>query len=101
MELVDLIGWAAGLILLLTVGRQVYTQWKSGKSAGVSRWLFIGQMAASVGFIVYSLMLDNWVFVVTNMFMLITAIIGQALYWRNQSNTTLAHDESSSGQSSI
>ena len=100
MELVDLIGWTAGSILLLTIGRQVYTQWKSGKSAGVSRWLFIGQMAASVGFIIYSLMLDNWVFVVTNVFMLITAVIGQVLYWRNQSNATLVQDKLSTRQSS-
>ena len=86
MELVDFIGWTASFILLLTIGRQVYTQWKSGKFAGVSSWLFIGQMAASVGFVIYSFMLDNLVFVVTNIFMLVTAFIGQALYWRSESN---------------
>jgi MtN3 and saliva related transmembrane protein len=86
MEVSDVIGWAAGVILLLTVGRQVYTQWKSGKSAGVSKWLFVGQIAASTGFVIYSLMLENWVFVVTNAFMLITAIIGQVLFLRSKAN---------------
>jgi MtN3 and saliva related transmembrane protein len=84
MEVSDVIGWAAGVILLFTVGRQVYTQWKSGKSAGVSKWLFVGQIAASTGFVIYSLMLENWVFVVTNAFMLVTAIIGQVLFLRSK-----------------
>jgi MtN3 and saliva related transmembrane protein len=87
MELADAIGWTASVVLLTTIGRQVYTQWKSGKSAGVSKWLFIGQMAASTGFIIYSLMLRNWVFVVTNIFMLATACIGQFLYLRSKANS--------------
>jgi MtN3 and saliva related transmembrane protein len=86
MEVSDVIGWAAGVILLVTVGRQVYTQWKSGKSSGVSKWLFVGQIAASTGFVIYSLMLKNWVFVVTNAFMLVTAIIGQILFLRSKAN---------------
>jgi len=100
MELADLIGWTAGFILLSTIGRQVYTQWKSGESAGVSKWLFLGQMASSVGFITYSLMLDNWVFVVTNVFMLITAFIGQALYWRSRANVTSPKNGSRACESS-
>lgn len=73
----DLIGWAASAILLATLGRQIVTQWKDKDAKGVSRWLFLGQMAASVGFIVYSWMLDNWVFIVTNSLILLTAVIGQ------------------------
>ena len=86
MEWADVIGWTASVVLLTTIGRQVYTQWKSGKSAGVSKWLFIGQMAASTGFIIYSLMLKNWVFVVTNVFMLVTACIGQILFLHSKAN---------------
>lgn len=73
----DLIGWAASAILLATLGRQIITQWKDKEAKGVSRWLFLGQMAASVGFIIYSWMLDNWVFIVTNSLILLTAVIGQ------------------------
>lgn len=79
----EIIGWTAAAILLLTVGRQVYTQWRSGASQGLSRWLFLGQLAASTGFVIYSWLLDNWVFVVTNALMLVTAGIGQYIYWRN------------------
>jgi uncharacterized protein with PQ loop repeat len=75
----DLVGWAASAILLATLGRQIFTQWKDKDAKGVSRWLFLGQMAASVGFIIYSWMLDNWVFIVTNSLILLTAVIGQAV----------------------
>ena len=73
----DIIGWAASAILLATLSRQIVTQWRDKDAQGVSRWLFLGQMAASVGFIVYSWLLDNWVFIVTNALILLTAVIGQ------------------------
>jgi uncharacterized protein with PQ loop repeat len=70
------IGWAASAVLLATVGSQVYRQWKERTSKGVSRWLFIGQIAASAGFVVYSWMVKNTVFVVTNSLMLLSAVVG-------------------------
>lgn len=75
----DIIGWTASIILLATLIRQIVRQVQDGSGAGVSRWLFIGQSAASIGFIVYSVMVDNWVFIVTNSCILITAIVGQVL----------------------
>jgi uncharacterized protein with PQ loop repeat len=50
----ELIGWMAATVLLATMGRQVYTQWRDGTSQGVSKWLFVGQLAASLGFVMYS-----------------------------------------------
>jgi uncharacterized protein with PQ loop repeat len=80
----ELIGWLSSGVLLLTIGRQVLTQWRTHTTAGLSRWLFIGQLTASAGFTVYSLLLHNWVFVVTNIAMLVTAICGQVIYLRNR-----------------
>lgn len=80
----EAIGWTAAAILLLTVGRQVYTQWRTGTAQGVSKWLFVGQIAASVGFVAYSALVGNAVFVLTNSFMLLTACVGQAIYARNR-----------------
>lgn len=82
--LTEAIGWCAAAILLLTIGRQVYTQWRDRSSAGLSKWLFVGQLAASTGFVIYSWLLGNWVFVVTNVLMLATAAVGQWLYLRNE-----------------
>lgn len=82
--LTEIIGWASAIILLLTIGRQVYTEWRERNSRGLSRWLFIGQLTASAGFIVYSWLKNDWVFVITNFLLLITAAIGQFIYLRNK-----------------
>jgi MtN3 and saliva related transmembrane protein len=79
-----LIGWFSSGVLLVTISRQVYTQWRSQQTAGVSQWLFIGQLTASIGFAVYSWMLNNWVFLATNIMLVIAALTGQAIYVRNR-----------------
>ena len=71
------------MVLILTIGRQVFTQWKTESTAGVSHWLFLGQCASSSGFTIYSVMLHNWVYVCSNVALLITGIVGQVLYLRN------------------
>jgi MtN3 and saliva related transmembrane protein len=81
---VEAIGWVSTAILLATLIRQVYTEWKSRTAAGVSKWLFAGQMAASVGFVTYSLLLGNWVFMGSNIAILGVAIVGQVLFLRKR-----------------
>lgn len=49
MQAVDVIGWAASVLLLLTVSCQVWRQWQHTSTAGLSHWLFAGQIAASFG----------------------------------------------------
>jgi uncharacterized protein with PQ loop repeat len=73
------IGWISSLILILTIANQVAKQWRDETSAGVSTWLFVGQLAASVGFTMYSLMLRNWVFAVTNGVMVLNGLLGYAI----------------------
>ncbi len=79
----DIIGWLSSAILPATLLRQVHRQWRERSTQGVSKWLFIGQLAASTGFLLYSFLLDNWVFVFTNAALLLTAIAGQMIYQRN------------------
>ena len=93
----ETIGWLAAAVLLATIGRQVYTQWREGSTRGLSRWLFVGQITASVGFVVYSWLLANWVFVVTNALMLLTAALGQWIYLRNKNHPGAAAPARSSG----
>lgn len=81
---VELLGWVSSAILVLTIGKQVLKQWREGSSEGVSRWLFIGQMAASTGFTVYSLLVRNWVFVVTNALMLANGVLGLVIVLRHR-----------------
>ncbi len=72
----EAVGWVSSLILVLTIAKQVYKQWREGSSEGVSKWLFVGQISASLGFTVYSWLVSNWVFVVTNAVMLVNGLLG-------------------------
>jgi uncharacterized protein with PQ loop repeat len=81
----ELLGWASSFILLVTIGKQIHKQWHDDTSAGVSKWLFIGQLAASIGFTVYSYLVRNWVFVATNALMVISAGIGILIVIRHRS----------------
>src|SRR5262245_32705894 len=85
---IEMIGWASSVLLVLTIGKQIYKQWREKTSEGVSKWLFIGQAMASGGFTIYSWMVRNWVFVVTNALMLLNALIGLGivLYHRRRSS---------------
>ncbi|HEY1138415.1 MAG TPA: hypothetical protein VGE64_13125 [Xanthomonadaceae bacterium] len=73
----NLIGWAATIVLLVTLVRQIVKQVSDDASDGVSSWLFIGQITASILFVIYSWLVDNIVFVVTNCLILLTAVVGQ------------------------
>jgi uncharacterized protein with PQ loop repeat len=86
---VEVLGWISSVILLLTIGRQIYKQWQDGSSEGVSMILFIGQIAASLGFTIYSYLISNWVFVVTNGLMLLNGVLGlgMTLYHRKNGNS--------------
>ena len=83
MEPADWLGWGASAVLLATLLRQVFVQWRERSTEGISSWLFVGQITASAGFVAYSWLLGNRVFVVTNTAILLKAILGQLIYRRN------------------
>jgi uncharacterized protein with PQ loop repeat len=78
------IGWVSSLILVVTIAKQVWKQWKEGACEGISRWLFLGQMAASAGFTAYSWLQRDWVFVTTNSLMLVNGVAGYLILLRNR-----------------
>lgn len=79
--MIEVIGWASSLLLLATLVKQVYKQWKDATSEGISKWLFVGQLGASIGFMVYSYAVGSWVFLVTNALLTINNIVGIAFYF--------------------
>jgi uncharacterized protein with PQ loop repeat len=83
-----IVGWLSSLILLATLAKQVHKQWRERRCEGVSKWLFRGQIAASIGFTAYSLMIREWLFVVTNALILAQAIAGWAVNRRNRAILT-------------
>ena len=91
--LTEVIGWSAATVLLLTMSRQVWTQWHSGSVAGVSSWLFVGQVTASAGFTLYSVLLGSSVFVFTNALLLINALLGLWIDRRNRRHVALQKNQ--------
>lgn len=79
LETPQIIGFLASSVLLATLGHQVWKQWSSGKSEGVSPWLFAGQALANVGMLTYSILLGDVVFIVTNSATLTTSCLGFAV----------------------
>ncbi|WP_242339947.1 MULTISPECIES: hypothetical protein [Anaeromyxobacter] len=80
----ELLGWLSSLVLVATLAKQVHKQWKEGSSEGVSRWLFVGQIAASTGFTLYSALVGNPVFVATNAVLLASAVVGLVIVLRHR-----------------
>jgi MtN3 and saliva related transmembrane protein len=80
----ELVGWLSSAILVATLAKQVHKQWREGSSEGVSRWLFVGQVAASSGFTVYSALVGDTVFVVTNAILLASAVTGLVIVIRHR-----------------
>lgn len=74
--LTEALGWLSSSVLLATVVAQVRKQSESASRGGVSGWLYVGQMAASFGFTIYSWLVHNWIFVVTNALLLLVALRG-------------------------
>jgi hypothetical protein len=77
--------------LLATIAKQIHKQWEARSSEGVSKWLFVGQSAASFGFTVYSWLVRNWVFVVTNGLLFVAGVVGfvMTMYFRRAAARSL------------
>jgi uncharacterized protein with PQ loop repeat len=86
----ELVGWCSSAILLLTIVQQVVRQWRERSRQQQSRWLFGGQTLASLGFTIYSYLLHNWVFTVTNALLLVSAAFGIALTFRSRNSAASA-----------
>lgn len=80
----ETLGAASGVLVLLTLSWQVWKQWRDRVVHGVSRWFFVGQTAGSIGFVAYSYLVHNVVFVVTNILILASAIAGEAILLINK-----------------
>jgi uncharacterized protein with PQ loop repeat len=97
--MIEAIGWFSSLVLVLTIAKQVHKQWRSGSSEGVSKWLFVGQITASTGFTLYSVLVRNWVFVVTNALLLVSAIVGGLIVIKHRRMQRATHARARSGGS--
>jgi uncharacterized protein with PQ loop repeat len=78
------LGWLASVVLLSTISRQIWRQARAPTVEGVSKWLFIGQVAASLLYLAYSILVHNPVFIASNAALLLAGLTGQIIFWRRK-----------------
>lgn len=81
---IEAVGWASSALLFVTIVWQIRKQVREGTSQGVSIWLFVGNLAASIGFVMYSVAIENWVFAATNSLMAAGNIVGMGVVIRQR-----------------
>lgn len=82
------IGWFSSLLLLVTIVRQVAKEWTAKNPAESSWSLFLGQLAASAGFVTYSILKDDPVFILTNSLLFASAGVGLYATFRARARQT-------------
>ena len=66
MSGVEILGYAAGAVTCLTFLPQVIKTWKSKSAKDVSMNMFLIAAANEVMWIIYGVLLNNWVIILTN-----------------------------------
>ena len=84
--MIQAVGWGSSVILLITLILQIRKQWKTETNEGVSKGLFAGQTAASLGFLIYSFITGELVFAFTNLLLTVSNAVGVYIYLKNQSS---------------
>jgi MtN3 and saliva related transmembrane protein len=74
MSGVEILGYAAGAITCLTFLPQVIKTWKSKSAKDVALNMFIIAAVNEVMWIVYGVLLNNWVIILTNAVVLIMSL---------------------------
>lgn len=72
---VDILGYAAGAITSLTFLPQVIKTWKLRSARDISLMMFLIAAINEVMWIVYGILLDNWVIILTNVIVLSMSLI--------------------------
>jgi len=93
---VNAIGWCSVLLLFTTMAGQAWKQWSECTTKGIGRWFFVGQIAASIGFICYSALQGDAVFVAGNSLVLLAAVSGGAILWWNRTHRAATHASTAS-----
>ena len=87
----DLIGLVATAILVATLAGQTMKQWREGATRGIARWFFLGQVSASICFVVYSLLIHSRLFAVANTLVLLSALAGYVVLRLNRRRALRLH----------
>ena len=71
MTAADMLGYAAGALTAFTFLPQVLKTWKEKSAKDVSLYMFIIAFVNEIRWLVYGVMINNWVIILTNAVMLV------------------------------
>lgn len=71
MLAVDILGYAAGAVTAFTFLPQVIKTWRERSAKDISLNMFLIAFTNEIMWLVYGIMLDNWVIISTNAVMLV------------------------------
>jgi len=74
MSGVDILGYSAGAITSLTFLPQVIKTWKDKSARDISLLMFVIAAVNEVMWIIYGVLIDNWVIILTNIIVLSMAL---------------------------
>ena len=75
MSTAEILGYAAGAMTAFTFLPQVIKTWQSKSAKDISMNMFLIAFTNEIMWLVYGVMLDNWVIISTNAVMLIMSAI--------------------------
>ncbi len=75
MSGVDILGYSAGFITSLTFLPQVIKTWKEKSAKDISLLMFLIAAVNEIMWIVYGVLLNNWVIILTNSIVLAMSLI--------------------------
>lgn len=94
-------GLLATAILIATLTGQTIKQWREHSTRGIARWFFLGQVSASVCFIIYSLLIHSLLFAVANLLILASALAGYVVLRLNRRRAARSSSKSAPPQSHV
>jgi MtN3 and saliva related transmembrane protein len=74
MSGVDILGYSAGAITSLTFLPQVIKTWKERSAKDISLMMFLIAALNEIMWVVYGILLNNWVIILTNAIVLIMSL---------------------------
>ena len=75
MQFVEILGYAAGAVTCLTFLPQVIKTWKDKSARDISLMTFVIAATNEIMWIVYGVLLNNWVIILTNAIVLSMSLI--------------------------
>lgn len=74
MSFTDILGYTAGAVTTFTFLPQVIKTWKEKSAKNISLLMFIIAVTNEIMWIVYGVLLNNWVIILTNSVLMVMAL---------------------------